>query len=106
MPTQTPWGKATYRDIHFKGCTTFCTASHGGVHISSTVYPYISEYTKSKGLVYGAGLWYEEDCDYLLPVYELYKVREFADKLKRSYTPPTLAQIKQWFPDYPEDIDR
>lgn len=106
MPTQTPWGQAQYRETHFKGCTTYGTASHGGLHISSTVYPYLSDYTKSAGLEYSKGLWYEEDCDYLLPVYELYKIPEFADKLKDSYTQPTLEQIKQWFPDYPEEVDK
>lgn len=100
MPTYTPWGRSQYREKHFKGCITYYTASHGGIHVSPTLTKYLSEYTQSKGIKYAKGLWYEEDMDYILPLYELYKVHEFAEALKERYKRPTLEQVKQFFPDY------
>lgn len=103
MATYTPWGASQYSEKHFKGCTTYCTASHGGIHISPSVMGYLSEYTIKKGLKYVTGLWYEEDVDYLLPVYELSKVPEFRAKLGEMYKIPTISQIKEWFPDYEDN---
>lgn len=103
MATYTPWGPAQYSEQHFRGCTTFFTASHGGIHISSSVMKYLSEYTIKKGLKYDKGLWYEEDIDYLLPVYELSKVPEFKTKLEERYKIPTIDQIKECFPDYEDN---
>ena len=102
MATHTPWGMAQYSERHFKGCTTYGTASHGGINISPSVYHYLSEYTRNAGYISPThkGLWYEEDCAVMLPLYELYKVPEFAEKLKERYKRPTLEQVKQWFPDY------
>ena len=102
MPTTTPWGSSQYSERHFKGCTTYATASHGGIHISPSAYKYLSEYTRKAGWEYGGlkGLWYEEDCAVMLPLYDLFKVPELAEKLKERYKRPTLEQVKQWFPDY------
>ena len=103
MATYTPWGASQYSEKHFKGCTTFCTASHGGIHISSSVMKYLSEYTIKAGMEYGKGLWYEEDLGYLLPLYELSKVPEFRSKLRDMYKIPTIEEIKEWFPDYEDN---
>ena len=102
MSTYTPWGASSYSEQHFKGCVTYCTPSHGGIKVAANNYKYLSEYTIKKGINYKSapGLWYEEDMDYILPLYELYKVPEFAEALKERYKRPTLEQVQQLFPDY------
>lgn len=105
MPTHTPWGWSQYRETYFKGCTFFGTASHGGLHISPSAYKYLSEYTLKAGYKDGAhkGLWYEEDCGCLLPIYEFFKHPELREKLKDRFKEPTIEQIKQWFDNYEDN---
>lgn len=102
MATSTPWGKSQYREKHFKGCITYCTASHGGIHIAPILTKYLSGYTQSRGIEYGKGIWYEEDMDYILPLYELCKIPEFAEALSERYKIPSIEQVKSLFPDYEE----
>lgn len=102
MSMYTPWGKVQHTDKHFIGCITYSTASHGGMRIAPSLYKYLSEYTLKRGDKYSnaKGLWYEEDCAVLLPLYELSRVPEFYRQLSERYTAPTLEQVRQWFPDY------
>lgn len=97
--TNTPWGESQYAYHHMRGCITYATASHGGIKVSPTLAKHLTEYTRSHASYEdNQGYWYEEDLDYLLPLYELQNLpnADFS-----QYRNVTLEQIKQHWEDYP-----
>ena len=104
MATSTPWGESQYADIHVRGLVTYATASHGGIKVARSLQDKLSEYTKNHGIKKDTALWYEEDLDYLLPLYELSKYPDIRTALESSYRIPTLDDIKKCFSDYPDEV--
>jgi len=65
MATSTPWGAAQSAYKIAPGIMDYSTASHGGIHVSPKVNGLIPDYMRR------ADGWYEEDCDWCIPVIAL-----------------------------------
>lgn len=61
----TPWGPSHRQEKIAPGITRYSTGSHGGYHLSPERLAAMPEYMRPSF----AGLgWYEEDCDWCIPV--------------------------------------
>jgi hypothetical protein len=68
MSTSTPWGPSQTSHRISRGVTLYTTARHGGLHVSPTVLKTFPEPYRSFQSVYAPSNWYEEDCDWAIPV--------------------------------------
>lgn len=96
MATSTPWGPAQESHRMAPGVISYSTARHGGIHLSPSVNELVPDYMR---LPSG---WYEEDCDWAIPVIAL------AGKLELNFDhhlEPNSAYfhayqtLKNWHPD-------
>lgn len=94
MATMTPWGAADYRKKFAVGVNLYATPSHGGICISKgKAEKYLTEAARKVALRYGNGYWFEEDCDFAIPLYENRNwLKEFNRELKN---PVTIEQLEQ-----------
>ena len=96
MATSTPWGAAQTAHKMATGVMSYTTSSHGGIHVSPRLNALIPDYMRIE-----SG-WYEEDCDWAIPVIAL------AGKVElnfESHLEPNSAyyyaynSLKNWHPD-------
>ena len=66
-PAWTPWGQADNEADHAAGIVSYSTPSHGGIHLSEARLAAMPSALSSIKPLAGRG-WYEEDCDWCLPV--------------------------------------
>jgi hypothetical protein len=68
-----PWGPVQQQDNFCPGVTRVSTAGHGGFAIAEGfAHKHLSEAARSRAGFKNSGYyWYEEDCDWAIPVYEL-----------------------------------
>ena len=64
---QTPWGQSDSCQVENAGIKFYGTPSHGGYYVPAKVNRIIPDYMRLENGRNGAG-WYEEDCDWCLPV--------------------------------------
>ena len=107
MASTTPWGSAQHSSQIVRGLMEYSTSSHGGVHVSSGLAQYLSDFTKSRHteIDKDGGYWFEEDCEALLPLYDLGKALpsvKRAIEARGRKVDDYLEQIKINFPDHPE----
>lgn len=97
MPTSTPWGRAQSSIKMAPGVIFYSTASHGGIHLSPSVNILIPDYMRCQDG------WYEEDCDWCLPVIALAgKVElDFSQVYPESFLTYVQAYeiFRNWHPD-------
>jgi hypothetical protein len=67
---QTPWGKSDYCQEENAGIKFYGTPSHGGYYVPAKVNRLLPVFMRLENGRDGAG-WYEEDCDWCLPVVHL-----------------------------------
>lgn len=90
MATHTPWGQSQHSEKIATGIMQYCTAGHGGVHLSPKRNILVPDYLRN------ASGWYEEDCEWSIPAtvfpreYEAHydsKIHELAKATLISYYP-------------------
>ena len=64
----TPWGRADSCEDYGEGVKFYSTPSHGGFRISGAALRRIPQQFR---MMYSAKGWFEEDCDWAIPVYFL-----------------------------------
>lgn len=100
---KTPWGPAQSAYILDTGVAFFGTAGHGGLKIpAAKAKQMLSGAALKHGELWNGAYWYEEDVAISIPLYEVKKWRDAAqrkmgvkaseDQLKKS--------IDRWFPEY------
>lgn len=68
----TPWGKSDSKQTVKRGLSFVTTPSHGGFMVSKTyAEKHFSKAAITRGKAYGSYLAYEEDCDYLIVIWEV-----------------------------------
>jgi hypothetical protein len=70
MATSTPWGAAQDTRRVTRGVNIYQTAGHGGVHVSPTILATFPAHFRTTDTFLGPNHpgWYEEDCDWCIPV--------------------------------------
>lgn len=71
--TYTIWGKAQSAFHLARGIVSYDTPGHGGFHISPRLMKEIPEYAYKNGMPSCKDGWFEEDCDWCIPVIFLKK---------------------------------
>lgn len=94
MSTSTPWGPSQTVTNVARGVNIYTTASHGGVHVSpgllETFHPILRDHPTFCGKLG----WYEEDCDWCIPVIALPDIGW--PPLWKEHALPTL---KNYYPE-------
>lgn len=68
----TPWGISDYVDVLLPGVVIVSTASHGGMMLTNeSAKELLTPQAISKGLKYLNCVCFEEDCDIVIPIFEL-----------------------------------
>ena len=76
MSRSTPWGAAQQVENHLRGFSTVYTAGHGGMMVSrGAAMKYLSEPARKRALIHHDYFCYEEDCDYLIPLFDARELR-------------------------------
>ena len=76
MPRSTPWGAAQQVENHLRGFSTVSTAGHGGMMVSrGAAMKYLSEPARKHAHIHHDYFCYEEDCDYLIPLFDARELR-------------------------------
>ena len=103
----TPWGVSQGRTLKLAvGLCNYSTPGHGGMAVSFSLAMRMSEWARRQGIRYGGRLWYEEDCAWAIPIFELYDrvpgIRDFYEG-RHVFNIRELAEqtIRQWYPDCP-----
>ncbi len=94
----TPWGNAQNIETISRGLEFVDTPGHGSVRVSHELNKKIPFWIKEETHC-GLGLdgWYEEDCDWCIPVIIFYK--EFAAWAKKEGSEAYIASAHQRFKD-------
>jgi len=83
----TPWGISDNSRQFEAGIGEVSTPSHGGIYVSLKYADNLSEAAKKKGINQGGYLFYEEDCDWMIPAWEFLHLLPLF--FKHSRTPPS-----------------
>ncbi len=114
MSRSTPWGAAQHVTSHMRGVSTVITASHGGMMISEGVgKKLLSEAAQARALKHFGYFCYEEDCDYLIPMYDSKVIRDsitdvnsfFKNMSEAEREKYMISYITRWNADYLNDIE-
>lgn len=103
-----PWGSIQNTEHFERGISFVSTASHGGLRISRK---YADDHLSKLAIQFATSmddnyLWYEEDCDYAIPMYELdylWGVMFQHDKKNVTYNQRKSSledTVKYWNPIY------
>lgn len=94
----TPWGHADYQYIIAHGVAWVNTPSHGGFAIGVDIaQTYLTQAARSRGTMMGSYLFYEEDCDATIVLYEhpeLFALLNFTGE------DTLLESLSYWNADY------
>lgn len=102
--TTTPWGTSQDQYNLAPGLIWYNTPGHGGLYVSKALADKeLSANAREMAIKYKGAYWYEEDCQYAIPLYEK---PEWAKLLQQKAgggerTKEELKQsIERWHPDY------
>jgi hypothetical protein len=94
----TPWGNAQNIETISRGLEFVDTPGHGSVRVSHELNKKIPFWIKEETYCkLGIDGWYEEDCDWCIPVIIFYK--EFATWAKKEGSEAYIASAHQRFKD-------
>jgi len=104
MPTeygediQTPWGKSQHSREIAVGVVFYSTSSHGGIRVSKEKAEMLSPQARELGWAFysDGALWYEEDCLYAVPLYDVPEWGEAAKCIRAGLE----NTIRGWYPEY------
>lgn len=95
----TPWGAVQHSKIIKRGVSIVSTTSHGGMRISKGfAEKNLSTAAINRATVLGNYLFYEEDCDMAIPVFELEDIQE--DVFGENARQQLLKSLSMWNLDY------
>ena len=101
---KTPWGQAQEVYRIDKGVTWYSTPSHGGLGVARGVAKkYLSPQARDLAMKWGGTLWYEEDCDWAIPFYEVPKWEDVMAKMgwaKKTSESYKHDLIEKYNPEY------
>lgn len=109
MGRSTPWGAAQQVISHTRGFSTVFTASHGGMMVSrGAAEKHLSEAARKRALKHGDYYCYEEDCDYLIPLFDAKEMRKqlmsdssfWESKTEEEIESYLIESLSDWHPDY------
>ncbi len=99
--TVTPWGRADQAIKIVPGVVNYYTPTHGGLRVAEK---YLSPAAKLKAKKFSGGFRFEEDVQWVIPVYENYDTWgvEFFRKIGAQVQSKDSLKdtIEKWFPDY------
>lgn len=100
----TPWGKIQQVTTIMRGAAFVSTAGHGGLRLSAKIAEKLSPHARSCGERYGSYLYFEEDCAWAVPLFELPDVLDafcFAmGKTKEETTKAIKGTLESYFVPY------
>jgi hypothetical protein len=92
----TPWGAVQHSQQLIRGVSIVDTCGHGGMRISlGFAEQNLSSEAIKRGIRMGSYLYYEEDCAYAIPAYELHDKIYKEDRKQRL-----LESLSRWNADY------
>lgn len=109
MSRSTPWGSAQQVTNHLRGFSTVHTAGHGGMMVSrGAAEKYLSDAARKRALKHGDYYCYEEDCDYLIPLFDTKELRSplmsdysfWNNKTDDEIEGWLIESLSSWHPDY------
>ncbi|MDA8664220.1 hypothetical protein N9L66_04595 [Porticoccaceae bacterium] len=109
MSRSTPWGLAQQVISHAEGFSTVFTASHGGMMVSrDAAEKHLSEAARKQALKHGDYYCYEEDCAYLIPLFDARNLRKqlvsdnlfLGSKTDEEVESYLIESLRYWHPDY------
>lgn len=110
MIKSSPWGPVQDQNSYCPGVTRVSTASHGGFAVSvSFAHKHLSEEARSRAGFHHSGYyWYEEDCDWAIPIYELPELwpeafryhRELKEAAPAEHEKSLRKSLSYWNADY------
>jgi hypothetical protein len=106
MATATPWGQADAKEKIDVGVNFYFTPSHGGICVSKKkAETLLTESARKVAIKYGNGYWFEEDCNFVIPLYENSTwLKKFNEGIKKPLTVEYLEEsIKRWNKEYWEE---
>lgn len=97
IPKTSPWGRVQYGKEIFPGLISVGTAGHGGIFVVPAVRKLLPDYFK-KAAFNNNGAWYEEDCDWAIPVtWALHDA--VRDEKQDGLYQEAVKSLKTWNPD-------
>lgn len=105
VATATPWGASQTTHKVMNGLTWYSTAGHGGLCVSKGLADKkLSPNARAEGIKYAGSYWYEEDCQWCIPMYENPDWLKLMLERKIFSYVPTMDELKsrieRYFPDY------
>jgi hypothetical protein len=102
-----PWGIIDNVEILSRGISFVSTPSHGGLRVAKAYgINNLSSAALAKAIFYGNNFFYEGDCDYAIPLFELSHLWD-NDKIKfanvdskESFEKKLLSTMLNWSGDY------
>jgi len=93
----TPWGTADHVEKIAEGVIEVGTPSHGGIGIEKPLAEQrLSTEARAKAIQQGGWFWFEEDCDWAIPVAEMPDL--FTEP---RHGPERVAEVlERWHPEY------
>lgn len=96
-----PWGRIDHVVPYCRGVASVSTPSHGGIRVSKGfAEKHLSEAARKRGKVHGGYLYYEEDCDYAIPMLELPHLWEKAFGSSQNVEKMLMSSLSVWNPEY------
>ena len=98
----TPWGAAQHREKFDTGFNFYSTAGHGGICVSKKkAETFLSDAARKVAIRYGNGHWFEEDCNFAIPLYENTDWLKLFNKNLRK--PITVKDLERMIQQYNEE---
>lgn len=101
--SSSPWG--TVQDVRTvcRGVAWVSTAGHGGLRVSKGfAFSHLTDAARKRAQVYGGYLFYEEDCNFAIPAFELSGMwgSMFPTMAKEEVKPHLMLSLSSWNPEY------
>jgi len=103
-----PWGYAQQVRRVCDGIDIISTASHGGVRVCDDAKTILSSSCLERGVRLGKYLYFEEDCDAAIPLYELLSLgfHHAIDGNDERYRDNLYRSIMRWNPQYLQALEK
>ena len=99
----TPWGRADHLRTITTGVIEVSTPRHGGIAIAKGyAEKHLSEAAREKAIFQNSYYFFEEDCDWAIPMFELKELWEvyFKPSFKKDKEQYLLESLSGWNADY------
>jgi len=95
------WGEVQEKKKILPGIYWITTAGHGGLKVSGQAKELLSKKAQYLGTNHGGSLYYEEDCQYVIPFVDNRKIYDAAIKVLGEFSMESLeTSMKTYYPEY------